>query len=165
MVPPHGRVRQEERSATQNSGFSGIKQYATRETHHIQSPFLHARAVPHNMKKTIFDAWNGYHSIPIREADRHLTTLITPWGRYRYKTAPQGYIALGDGYTWRCDEIVADIKNKTNCIDDTLIWAPTIKDSFFRAVCGWIYVGEMTSPSILESLNLHKTQWTSPALN
>ena len=51
-------------------------------------------------------------------------------GRYRYKTAPQGYIASGDGYTRRYDEIVAHIKNKTKCIDDTLLWAPTIEDSF-----------------------------------
>lgn len=114
--------------------FQPLNKYATRETHHTQSPFLQARAVPHNMKKTIFDAWNGYHSVPIREEDRHLTTFITPWGRYRYKTAPQGYVASGDGYTRRYDEIVADIKNKTKCIDDTLIWAPTIKESFFRAV-------------------------------
>ena len=31
-------------------------------------------------------------------------------------------------------EIVAHIKNKTKCIDDTLLWAPSIKDSFSSAV-------------------------------
>ena len=82
----------------------------------------------------MLDAWNGYHSIPIRKEDRHLTTFITQWGRYRYKTAPQGYIASGDGYTRRYDEIVAHIKNKTKCIDDTLLWSPNIKHSFFSAV-------------------------------
>jgi hypothetical protein len=114
--------------------FQPLNKFATRETHHTQSPFQQARVVPHDMKKTVFDAWNGYHSVPIRKEDYHLTTFITPWGRYRYKTAPQGYIASGDGYTRRYDEIVAHIKNKTKCIDDTLIWAPTIEDSFFRAV-------------------------------
>ena len=114
--------------------FQPLNKFASRETHHTQSPFLQARAVPHDMRKTVFDAWNGYHSVPIREEDRHFTTFITPWGRYRYKTAPQGYIASGDGYTRRYDEIVAHIKNKTKCIDDTLLWAPTIEGSFYSAV-------------------------------
>ena len=78
--------------------FQPLNKYAARETHHTQSPFLQARAVPRNMRKTVFDAWNGYHSVPICEEDRHLTTFITPWGRYRYRTAPQRYIASGDGY-------------------------------------------------------------------
>ena len=71
--------------------FQPLNVHATRETHHTQSPFHQARSVPHGKKKTVFDAWNGYHSVPIREQDRHLTTFITPWGRYRYCSAPQGY--------------------------------------------------------------------------
>ena len=111
-----------------------LNRHATRETHHTPSPFHQARSVPHGQKKTVLDAWNGYHSIPIREEDRHLTTFVTPWGRYRYKTAPQGYIASGDGYTRRYDEIVAHIPNKTKCIDDVLLWADTTDDNFFQTV-------------------------------
>jgi hypothetical protein len=74
-----------------------LNAHCSRETHHTQSPFHQARSVPMGKKKTVFDAWNGYHSVPIRECDRHLTTFITPWGRYRYCTTPQGYIASGDG--------------------------------------------------------------------
>jgi hypothetical protein len=40
---------------------------------------------------SVLDSWNGYHSVTIREEDRHLTTFYTKWGRYRYKCAPQGY--------------------------------------------------------------------------
>ena len=111
-----------------------LNAYATRETHHTQSPFHQARSVPANMKKTIFDAWNGYHSVPIREEDRHLTTFITPWGRYRYCVAPQGYIASGDAYSRRYDEIVSDIPNKSKCIDDTILWSYNIEKSFFQTV-------------------------------
>ena len=62
-------------------------------------------------------------SVPLHPEDRHFTTFITPWGRYRYRTAPQGYIASGDGYTRRYDEIVS------------------IEESFFQAsnwldICG-----------------------------
>ena len=121
--------------------FQALNVHATRETHHTPSPFLQARSVPAGKKKTVFDAWNGYHSVPICEEDRHLTTFITPWGRYRYMTAPQGYIASGDGYTRRYDEIVADIPDKTKCVDDALLWADTLEESFHQAarwldVCG-----------------------------
>ena len=114
--------------------FQPLNAHATRETHHTPSPFHQARLVPHGKKKTVLDAWNGYHSVPIHSGDRHLTTFITPWGRYRYKTAPQGYIASGDGYTRRYDEIVADIPCKTKCVDDVLLWADSLEDSFFQTV-------------------------------
>ena len=98
-----------------------LNKHAVRETHHTQSPFHQATLVPSHTKKTVTDAWNGYHSVPIREEDRHLTTFITPWGRYRYKTCPQGYAASQDGYTRRFDEIVNEFPNKTKCIDDACL--------------------------------------------
>ena len=114
--------------------FQALNAHAVRETHHTPSPFHQARSVPKGTKKTVLDAWNGYHSVPIREEDRHLTTFITPWGRYRYKTTPQGYIASGDGYTRRYDSLVTDIPNKTKCIDDALLWAESIEENFNQVV-------------------------------
>ena len=60
--------------------FQALNRHATHETHHTKSPFHQARLVPHNTKKTVFDCWNGYHSIPLHKDDYHLTTFITPWG-------------------------------------------------------------------------------------
>ena len=114
--------------------FQALNIHATRETHHTQSPFHQARSVPHGKKKTVFDAWNGYHSVPLHPEDRHFTTFITPWGRYRYCAAPQGYIASGDGYSRRFASTVPD---KTKCIDDTLLWSNTIEDSYFQAA-NWL---------------------------
>lgn len=115
-----------------------LNRWATRETHHTQSPFHQARSVPSGMKKTVLDAWNGYHSVPLHDSDRHLTTFITPWGRYRYRVAPQGYLASGDGYARRYDQIVADSQISydafTKCIDDTLIWGSTIEENFHRTI-------------------------------
>ncbi|XP_068201708.1 uncharacterized protein [Palaemon carinicauda] len=108
--------------------------HPTHETHHTPSPFHQARAVPAGKRKTVLDAWNGYHSVPLRPEDHRLTTFITPWGRYRYCTAPQGYIASGDGYSRRYDELVGHIPNKTKCIDDTLLWADNIEGSYFQTV-------------------------------
>ena len=114
--------------------FQALNLHATHETHHTQSPFHQARSIPSHKRNTVFDCWNGYHSVPLHPDDRHLTTFISPWGRYRYKTAPQGYIASGDGYSRRFDEIVAHVPNKTKCIDDTLLWADNLSESFWQAV-------------------------------
>ena len=111
--------------------FQALNLHATRETHHTQSPFHQARSIPSNTKKTVFGCWNGYHSVPLHADDHHLSTFITPWGRYRYKTAPQSYIASGDGYSRRFDEIVSHIPDKTKCIDDTLLWADELNKSSF----------------------------------
>ena len=104
---------------------------SVRQTHHTPSPFNQATSIPPHKKKTVCDAWNGYHSVAICEEDRDKTTFITPWGRYRYRTAPQGYLTAGDAYTRRFDEIITDIPNKTKCVDDTVLWADNIHDIFF----------------------------------
>ena len=114
--------------------FQALNNNASRETHHTPSPYQLAREVPSNMKKTTFDAWNGYHSIKLHKSDHHFTTFITPWGRFRYIRCPQGYIASGDAYTRRYDNIIANVKNKVKCIDDTLMWANNIEESYKQAV-------------------------------
>ena len=48
-----------------------------RESHHNARPYQQARVVPPNTWKTVTDAWNGYHSVPLHEDDRHLTTFAT----------------------------------------------------------------------------------------
>ena len=55
-------------------------------------------------------------------------------GGYHYKTAPQGYIASGDGFSRRFDEIVSHVPNKTKCVDNTLLWSDNLSDSFTQAV-------------------------------
>ena len=109
-----------------------VNDASVRQTHHTPSPFHQAMSVPHNTKKSVFDAWNGYHSLAVREEDRHYTTFITPWGRYRYRSALQGFLASGDAYTRRFDELIAKVQNKTKCVDDTLLWEENIEKSFYQ---------------------------------
>ena len=111
--------------------------HSVRQTHHVPSPFHLANKVPQGTKKTVTDAWNGYHSVPIHEEDRHTTTFITPWGRYRYKVAPQGFLASGDAYNQRFDAIITDFKDKVKCVDDTCMWAESIEAAFFQT-CKWL---------------------------
>ena len=103
-----------------------------RETHHCESPFKLACQIPQNKKKTVIDATDGYHSIPLEEHSRHLTTFITEWGRYRYRRLPQGFVAAGDAYTRRYDEIIKNIDRKIKCVDDTLLYDDDINSAFLH---------------------------------
>ena len=88
---------------------SPLNKFCEREVHPSKSPFHLARSVPPGSVKTVFDAWNGFHSVPICKEDRNLTTFTMPWGLFRYKRAPQGFVSSGDGYSRRFDEISAHI--------------------------------------------------------
>jgi hypothetical protein len=113
---------------------SPLNAHCLRETHHIQPPFQQAKAVPPHTWKSVTDAWNGFHSVPLRSEDRQFTTFITPWGRYRYKVAPQGFLASGDGYARRFDEIIADIERKAKCVDDTIMWDAILEEHWWRMI-------------------------------
>jgi len=76
---------------------------------------------------------DGYHSIPLDESSQPLTTFITEWGRYRYLRLPQGYIAAGDAYTCRLDEILASIQRKVKVVDDCLLYNSNIEEAFYHA--------------------------------
>ena len=82
-----------------------LNQACLRQTHPTKAPFLQCMVVPPNSKKTVLDAWNGYHSVQLREDDRHLTTFLMTWGRYKYCNLQQGHMAAGDAYTARYNEI------------------------------------------------------------
>jgi len=105
-----------------------------RITHHTPSPFNQASIVPPHTRKTVIDAWNGYHSLQLSPAARDATTFITEWGRYRYLRAPQGFHAAGDGYTRCFDDITVDVLRKTKCIDDTILWDDDITKSFWHTI-------------------------------
>jgi len=113
---------------------SPLNKYCKRETFASESPFHMARRVPGNTWKTVTDAWNGYHSVPLRESDRHLTTFITPFGRWRYTRAPQGFLSSGDGYNRRFDAIISDFERKERCVDDTIYYDEDLEQHWWRTV-------------------------------
>lgn len=105
-----------------------------RETHHTQSPFHIVNVVPRGKTKTVLDAWNGYHSVPLSPEARNATTFITEWGRYRYLRAPQGFHASNDGYTKRFDDITQDFPRVARCVDDSILWDDDIATSFWHTL-------------------------------
>lgn len=113
---------------------SPLNKFCKRETFAAESPFHLARKVPGNTWKTVTDAWNGYHSVPLRDSDRHLTTFITPFGRFRYKRAPQGFVSSGDGYNRRFDAILAEFTQKERCVDDTIHYDTDLEQHWWRTI-------------------------------
>ena len=72
--------------------------------------------------------------MPVAESNIHFLQLITPWGRYRYKKALQGYISSGDVYNYKTQQILVDMKNHLKIVDDLLIYATDIGDMYRRTV-------------------------------
>ena len=58
--------------------------------------------------KTVLDAVDGYHSIPLDEESQPLINFIMEWGRFMYLRMPQGYLASGDAYTRSYNKIIKD---------------------------------------------------------
>ena len=112
-------VGKKDNTPRQTVNFQPLKKFATRHTHFTAAPFHQAMACPAGTKKSMLDAWNGYHSVALDVDSWDLTASITPSGRYRYQTMPQGYLATGDAHMDQYDWIVKDVKRKTKCVDDT----------------------------------------------
>ena len=107
-----------------------LNRASVRQTHHTKSPFMLASAVPAGKVKSVLDVWNSFHSVPIVKEDRDKTAFITPWGRFRYRVSPQGYLASMDGYTHRFSLITEDIRDKVTIVDDTLLWSDDTRQNF-----------------------------------
>ena len=121
---------------------SPLNKHCKRETFPTESPFHLARRVPKGTWKTVSDAWNGYHSVPLRQSDRHLTTFITPFGRWRYTRAPQGFLSSGDGYNRRFDAILSDFERKERCVDDTIHYDTDLQTHWWRTIDFLIRAGQ-----------------------
>ena len=119
-------------SPRQTVDLSPLNAHYLRETHHVKPPFQQAKTIPPSTWKSVTDTWNDFHLIPIQEENCHFTTFITSWGRYRYQMALQGFLASGDGYARRFDEIIADVERKTKCVDDTLMWDNSLEEHWWR---------------------------------
>ncbi|KAJ8333518.1 hypothetical protein SKAU_G00415260 [Synaphobranchus kaupii] len=127
-------TRKHDGSPRRTVDLSPLNKFCLRETFATESPFHLARRIPKGTWKTVTDAWNGYHSVPLRESDRHLTTFITPFSRWRYTRAPQGFLSSGDGYNRRFDAILSDFERKERCVDDTIHYDTDLEKHWWRTI-------------------------------
>ena len=127
-------VRKHDGTPRRTVDLQPLNKFCRREEWVTNTPAKQARSVPRHAWKTVTDAWNGYHSVPLRDSDRHLTTFITPWGRYRYRRNPQGFVGAGDGYNRRFDAVLTDFNDKERCVDDTIFWDQQLEQHWWRTV-------------------------------
>lgn len=155
VVPkPSGKVRR-------TVDLAALNNWCLRETHATEAPFFQVSRVKLDSWKTVMDAWNGYHAVELDESSRDLTTFITPWGKYRYRRAPQGYLASGDAYTRRTDDITEDLSTDTcKVIDDTLLYADSIEQQFYKT---WTYLKRCADNGI--TFNVDKFQFCKREVN
>ena len=130
-------VSKADRTPHRTIDFQRLNAQCLRETHHTASPFQLASQVPPNTKKSVLDAVDGFHSVPLDSESQPLTTFITEWGRYMCLRMPQGYSAAGDAYTCRYDEIIEGVERKVKIINDTLLYDESIEQHFYHV---WDYL-------------------------
>ena len=151
--------------------FTRLNRHCKRSVEHSAETLRMSTAVPApKTGKILFstlDAWNGYHSIPLTEDSRKYFGFQTDWGCYRYKVAPQGFLGSGDHYVGVYNSILAKLYKKEannpnsvfkcfndekepwtrptwkRCIDDTLLWATTERQSFMQI---WKYLQFLRIP-------------------
>ena len=124
--------RKHNRDPRQTVDLQPLNAACKRQTHHTAPPLQQALTIPHGTLKSTNDAWNGFHSLKLREEDQHYTTFLTPYGRFKYKVGPQGWLATGDAYTQRFDKITENVKQKRQCIDDSLLYSFSVEEAFLE---------------------------------
>merc|ERR1712082_353633 len=111
---------------------SPLNKHCHHETHSTETPFNQVSRVEKYTYKSVVDAWNGYHAVELDEKSRNLTAFITPFGRYRYRRAPQGHVCSWDAYTRMADDITKDVVRQCKVVDDTLLYDDSIEGNFFH---------------------------------
>ena len=71
---------------------------------------------------TKLDANKGYWRIPLDYKSSLLTTVNTPFGRYRFKRLPFGVHSAQEVFHKKIQQIFGDMSNVETDIDDFLIW-------------------------------------------
>ena len=102
--------------------YQHLNSQCKQKTHHMESPFQLALQVPPNQKKTVLDAVDRYDSVPLDKESQPLTTFNTEWGKFMYLRMLQGYLASGNAYTQRYDEVIKDVPRKVKIVDDALLY-------------------------------------------
>jgi hypothetical protein len=136
---------------------SALKTTSYRLTRPGASPLLEAQSVPADSYKTVTDAWQGFHMIPLHEDSREYTNFLTEWGMFRYKRMPMGDHVVMDAYIYRFEKVMVGVENKKRCVDDSLLYSWRSPSSRQPTTCpSW---GTMASSSALRSSSSGASLW------
>ncbi|XP_064087273.1 uncharacterized protein K02A2.6-like [Macrobrachium nipponense] len=99
-----------------------LNSQVARPTHPSPTPHDAVRNISPTAKYfTTADALHGYWQMELAEEDRHLTTFITPYGRFQHCRGPMGFSATGDAYCLRGDMALQGVPNCVKVVDDILL--------------------------------------------
>lgn len=105
----------------------------SRPAHPAPTPFAAVRRVtPSARYFTTADALCGYWQLELDKKDRHLTTFITPFGRFKHCRGPMGFAATGDAYCLRGDTALQGMENCVKVVDDILLFDDNLPTHFQR---------------------------------
>ena len=102
---------------------SKLNSQVRRPTHPSPTPFDAVRRVDSRAKYfTTADALCGYWQMELADEDQHLTTFITPYGRFQHCRGPMGFAATGDAFCLRGDKALQGIQRCVKVVDDILLY-------------------------------------------
>ena len=102
---------------------SNLNRQVRRPTHPSPTPYDAVRRVDSSAKYfTTADALCGYWQMELAEEDQHLTTFITPYGRFRHCRGPMGFAATGDAFCLRGDRALQGVQQCVKVVDDILLY-------------------------------------------
>ena len=78
------------------------------------------------------DAKQGYFQLELHPNSRHLTTFITPIGRFRYRRLPIGMSASGDHWNLASDTALEGLPGIQKLVDDILTGAKNGHELYIR---------------------------------
>ena len=78
---------------------------------------------------SVLDCTQGFHQIPLDPSSRNKTAFLTPHGKYRYKTMPQGLKTASATFQALMDILLRGIQFKYVCayIDDVICYSNTFE--------------------------------------
>jgi hypothetical protein len=71
---------------------------------------------------TVIDALKGYHQVELDDESSLMTTISTPFGRYKYLRLPFGVSLAGDDYGRRLADVFDDFPNCRRVVEDVLVF-------------------------------------------
>ena len=106
-----------------------LNKFVKRPLHPLITPREAISHVPTGAKFfSTLDAKSGYWQLPLHPDSQHLTTFMTPWGRFKFLRAPMGLVSTGDEYCRRGDLALQGLDNFVKVVDDILVYSETLED-------------------------------------
>ena len=112
---------------------------------HCDPPMAQAERVKGSSYKTVIDARDGFHSVPLHDDSKKWTHFITgTHGVLRYNFLPQGLITSPAAFNERMHHAEMDpstgntaFPNSTRLMDDTCLWEDSLED-IWKSTCKYL---------------------------